>query len=243
MIRLCILQAGEKDPGMPDGVPGYKDQFDAMFRPFPHFTLEYVQVRHGERPDSLDDWDAFLVTGSSAGVYDDHGWIAPLKELIRAIAESGKPLVGICFGHQIIAETLGGEARKSEKGWGLGLRRTDLTDPPPCLEGLGDAIELLYVHQDQVTAAPAGAAVFAGNDFCPIAAYHIGDRVLCFQGHPEFSTDVVEAIMDLDGREFGEGVTGEARKTLKGRGDSDAVIGAIVRFIEQAAGHHRKSVA
>ena len=243
MIKLCILQTGEHNPEMPRAVPGYADLFRDMFAPFPQIQPGFVQVRHGEFPDSIDDWDAFLITGSAAGVYDDFDWIEPLRALIRDIAQSGKPLVGICFGHQIIADTLGGKAVKSDKGWGLGVRESGVEDPPAFAKELSGALKLLYVHQDQVTAPPTGATVFAGNDFCPIAAYHVDGRILGFQGHPEFTPEVVDAIMDFREESMGTATIEEARATLEERNDANTVAAAIVRFIEEAGKRDLSSVA
>ena len=243
MIRLCILQAGEHDPRMKRKVPAYSDLFNSMFAPFPQVELGFVQVRLGEFPESLDDWDAFLITGSAAGVYDEFDWLDPLRALIRDIYEAGKPLIGICFGHQLIADTLGGKAEKSDKGWGIGIRKAELQSPPDCIAGVSGGFNLHYVHQDQVTEPPDGATVFAGNDFCPVAAYNVGDRILSFQGHPEFGSDVLDAIMDFREELMGEGTVADARKTLDDRSDSGAVAASIVRFIEEAGAGSLSSVA
>ena len=243
MIKLCILQTGEHNPEMPREVPGYAELFRDLFAPFPQVRPEFIQVRLGEFPDSIDDWDAFLITGSAAGVYDDLDWIEPLRALVRDIAESGKPLVGICFGHQIIADALGGEAEKSDKGWGIGLRESAIENPPAFAEKLGGTLKLLYIHQDQVTAPPAGATVFAGDDFCPVAAYHVGDRILSFQGHPEFTPEVVDAIMEFREESMGAEMVEKALATIKGRNNAGAVAATIVRFIEEAGNRDLPSVA
>ena len=144
MIRLCILQAGDKNPKLRKPVPGYAELYRAMFAPHPQFQLEFIQVRHGEFPESIDDWDAFLITGSSAGIYDELDWITTLRELIERIAASGKPLIGICFGHQIIADTLGGKAVKSDKGWGVGVRKASITAETGLLPGM-DSMNLIPI--------------------------------------------------------------------------------------------------
>ena len=242
MIRLCILQAGDKNPKLRKPVPGYAELYRAMFAPHPQFQLEFIQVRHGEFPESIDDWDAFLITGSPAGIYDELDWITTLRELIERIAASGKPLIGICFGHQIIADTLGGKAVKSDKGWGVGVRKASITAETGMLPGM-DSMNLICLHQDQVIKAPEGARVFAGDDFCPIAAYSIDDRVLCFQGHPEFTTEVVDAIMDYRADDIGAERVAQARASLTSRIDGAEITRAIVAFIEESKSVSVSSVA
>ena len=243
MINLCILQAGDNNPKIKRPLPGYQELFRGMFASFPQIDLEFVKVHLGEFPESIDKWDAFLVTGSPAGVYDDFDWIEPLRELIRTIAKSGKPLVGICFGHQIIADTLGGKAEKSGKGWGLGVREMNLRDTPAFAEGLGGAFKLLYIHQDQVTEPPAGATVIAGDEFCPVAAYHVGGDILSFQGHPEFTRELLDALMEFREKLIGAEAVAQARETLNEKDDADATIATIVRFIEEAKARRLSSVA
>ena len=110
-MRLGILQAGENSKNMPEGTPAYPELFTSLFdRAGAGFDITFVQVRLGEFPQSVDDYDAYLVTGSAAGVYDELDWIAPLEDFIRSAYAAGKPLAGICFGHQVIANALGGQA-------------------------------------------------------------------------------------------------------------------------------------
>lgn len=230
MTRLCVLQTGDNNPKMATPVPGYEALFRSMFAPHPSIKPEFIQVRHGEFPDDLSSWDAFLITGSAAGVYDGFDWIEPLKQLIRDIVAIGKPLVGVCFGHQIIAEALGGKAVKSDKGWILGVRDLPLHAATENLTG--DHFKLLYVHQDQVITAPDGAEVIAGDALCPIAAYRIGEKVLSFQGHPEFTSEVVGAIIDFREDSIGAEVAAKARPTLAESHDGATVAETIARFIE-----------
>lgn len=242
MARLCILQAGENNPAMERPVPGYADLFRALFAPFPEFELEFIQVRHNEFPENIDDWDAFLVTGSAAGVYDGHDWIEPLKTLIQDIFRSGKPLAGICFGHQIIAEALGGKAVKSEKGWVIG-HRTLAGGKANTILDTHDAVKLLYVHQDQVVEAPTGANVFLGDELCPVAAYNIDDRVLTFQGHPEFTPEVVQSIMEFRAENIGADRIEKARSMLFDDHDGAKVAEGIVNFFQRGMRKTQSHVA
>ena len=110
----------------------------------------------------------------------------------------------------------------------------DVANPPAFAEGLCESMKLLYVHQDQVTKPPEGGTVLAGDEFCPIAAYHVGDSILGFQGHPEFTPEVVDALMEFREDSMGSDATAAARKTLEERNDSSTIAEIIVRFMERA---------
>ena len=236
-MKLCILQAGEINPDIADNLPGYQDMYSALFAEnAPSVDITYVQTLHGEFPE-LDDYDAYLVTGSPRGVYDADSWISTLEDFLRRAYASGKILIGICFGHQIIANALGGKAEKSEKGWGVGIRSIPVTTSSDLIPENCENLDLLYMHQDQVTALPEGATTLMGDDFCPIAAFHIGNQVLCFQGHPEFTQDVVGAIIDHRVDAIGHETAATGHESLK-RDHQGAIIGQIFeRFLTEANNH------
>lgn len=226
-MHLCILQAGEINAEIAEGLPGYQEMYTALFREnAPQVKVTYIQTLLGEDVTDIDDFDAYLITGSPRGVYDDDDWIASLHDLIRAIFRAGKPLMGICFGHQIIANALGGKAEKSSRGWGVGIRSVGVTGSSPLFPDDCQNLDLLYMHQDQVTALPDGATVLMGDEFCPIAAYNIGDQVLCFQGHPEFTQDVVGAIIDHREDAIGHDTSAQGRQSLT-RDHDGPIVGQI----------------
>lgn len=136
--------------------------------------------------------DAYLITGSPKGVYDEEAWIAHLGDFIRETYAGQTKMVGICFGHQILAHALGGHAEKSEKGWGLGLRRLQVTGQESWMTPSLPEGAFYYCHQDQVTRLPEGATLLASNEFCPNGMFVLDDRVLGIQGHPEFTSSVME---------------------------------------------------
>lgn len=158
-------------------------------------------VQAGALPADPAECSAYVITGSSAGVYEDLPWIPPLLDAIRSIRGRAK-LVGICFGHQAMAQAFGGEVVKSPKGWGLGLHRYDIVEPPPdMLEPLAFAIPAF--HQDQVVTLPPGARVLAASKFTPYASLGYDDDTVSVQGHPEFtpgfSAALIEARRDIYG--------------------------------------------
>jgi GMP synthase-like glutamine amidotransferase len=162
-------------------------------------------VAGGQFPYSIDACDAYLITGSPKGVYDADEWIAELAAFIRDAYQTGKKLVGICFGHQILAHALGGHSERSEKGWGLGLKTFDISEQKSWMAAGISRCSLYFVHQDQVVRLPPGAELLGGNAFCPNLFFTIDDRVLGIQGHPEFSVammqDVLEARKNILGKQ------------------------------------------
>jgi GMP synthase-like glutamine amidotransferase len=155
------------------------------------FTFRTYRVVEGEFPASVTDCEGWLITGSRHGAYEDHPWIPPLEDFIRASFAARVPLVGICFGHQIIAQAMGGKVEKYAGGWAAGA--TDYR--------FGDqTLTLNAWHQDQVTRAPEAAKVVASNDFCSNAALLYDDRAFTVQAHPEFRADFVEGLMQTRGK-------------------------------------------
>jgi GMP synthase-like glutamine amidotransferase len=137
---------------------------------------------------------AYLITGSPAGVYEPLPWIEPLQEFIRSATDSR--MVGVCFGHQVMAEALGGHVEKSDKGWGAGLHRYDIVRAEPWMDGDGP-IAIPASHQDQVVIQPPNTQVVAASDFTPLAALAWTDRpAISFQFHPEFSPAFARALIE-----------------------------------------------
>lgn len=169
----------------------------------PPFSYTGYAITQGEFPATLDACDAYLITGSPRGVYDPDPWIAQLMEFIRASFQAGKRLVGICFGHQILAHALGGCAAKSEKGWGLGLKTFNINVPKIWMNAVPDSCALYFVHQDQVTQLPPEAELLGGNDFCPNLFFSIDNQVFGIQGHPEFTPGLMRAIVNTRKRIVG----------------------------------------
>jgi len=142
--------------------------------------LEYQRYAalDGELPADVSECDAWLLTGSKFAAYESDQWIADLKDFVRHAFDVGAPLLGICFGHQLMAAALGGEVRKSEKGWGVGVHRYELNDAPAWLGEHPDTLAIQAFHQDQVTVVPPDATVLARSDFCEVAALGYGDQAL-----------------------------------------------------------------
>lgn len=185
-MRIGILKCGQS----PEIIRGEFGDYDSMFERLlggRDFSFESWHVEAMDFPASPQDADGWLLTGSRHGVYEDHPFIPPLEAFIREAYAADIPLVGICFGHQIIAQALGGTVIKSPKGWATGPQDYDFE---------GETITLNAWHQDQVVALPPDASVAAGNAFCENAALVYGDRAFTIQAHPEFEDPFVEGLID-----------------------------------------------
>ena len=196
--------------------------------------LNVFVVIDGEWPETLDACDAYLITGSKFGVYEDHRWIRDLEVLVRNLFAAAKPTIGICFGHQVIAQALGGQVEKSSKGWGVGVHTWKLEATPAWMNHGDEHFSMLVSHQDQVQSLPANGRTLAQSEFCPIAAFQIGATALGFQGHPEFSKDYSEAIMELRRDMIGEDVYQAGMASLEAAPQGNLVARWSLEFIRDA---------
>ena len=232
-MKIGILQCDEVRQSMREEFDDYPDMFCALLNEADS-TLEFAIYRliDGQFPTDLSECDAYLITGSRTGVYDECDWIPPAEGLVRSLIEAKIPVVGICFGHQLIAQAMGGRVVKSDKGWGQGLHSWEISKTPWWMgEDSAGSFSMLVSHQDQVTELPAGADLIASSDFCSIAVFQLGEYALGFQGHPEFSKDYSRAIMDLRREMIGEQIYCDGLASLSNDPDAQVVARWILRFM------------
>jgi GMP synthase-like glutamine amidotransferase len=179
-MRIGILECGRSPPELQAAHGSYAAMVEALLGQ----PATIYPVLDGMLPDRAEACDAYVLTGSPAGVYEPLPWIAPLLEFLRA-ARGRARLVGICFGHQAMAQALGGQVVKSPKGWGAGLHDYAVA-PAPWMGEPPPAIRAPAMHQDQVVAPPADARVVCHSAFTPFAGLDYGDAI-SFQFHPEFT--------------------------------------------------------
>jgi GMP synthase-like glutamine amidotransferase len=199
-MKLTIIQTGDVPVSLRPQFGAYPPMFQRMFDAAGvSFDYETVAIHDGAPFPDPAQLEGIIVTGSAAGVYDSHfGWMEPLRAFIRAAYAEKIPMLGICFGHQIMADALGGEVRKSEKGWGLGRHVYDVKSRPAFLATEEPALAIACSHQDQVIAPPAEADVFLASEFTPNAGllYRNG-AAISLQPHPEFDDAYTIALAQM----------------------------------------------
>ncbi len=187
-MKIGILQCDHVSDEFVDKYGDYNSMFTSLLlKADPNLKFVIYPVIDGQFPQTLDDCDGWLITGSRHGTYDEFDWIKEMESLIRRLDREKRKVVAICFGHQLVAKTLGGKSGKSDKGWGVGLQTWDFKHKPNWMAEDGDEFSLLASHQDQISELPPGATLIAGSEFCEYGALQIGDHILTFQGHPEFT--------------------------------------------------------
>lgn len=185
-MRIGILQCGKSPAQLKADLGDYPDMFVRLLagRGFEFVVWDVEEMNF---PDNVHDADGWLLTGSRHGAYEPHSFIPPLEDFIRQAYADQVPMVGICFGHQIIAQALGGKVVKYDGGWSVGTQDYDFD---------GEKLRLNAWHQDQVIELPDDAKVIGRNEFCENAALVYNDRALTIQPHPEFDDSFVQGLMD-----------------------------------------------
>ncbi len=226
-MKIGILQAGL----CPDELLEEHGEYDEMFARFLDgfgFEFEGFRVVKGEFPSAINAADGWLITGSKYGAYEDRDWIAALEDFVRQVYDQNIPLVGICFGHQIMAQALGGKVERFSGGWSIGRQHYRM-------DGVDGGIDLMAWHQDQVTELPPDAHVIGSSDFCPYAAISYGNKALSVQPHPEFDAGFIKGLFEVREDVLPPQIMARKNDDLSGELSSPAVARLMAGILKQEA--------
>lgn len=210
-ILLCDTFPGR----LPDFIPNYESLFMDLFASIGiEATYRIYQTWQGELPADINGGEIYLVPGSLDSAYDDKPWIVALVNWIERAYCRGAKLMGVCFGHQVIARALGGEVRKYDGGFGAGVRESRVIDDEMKRFFPDGTMRLLYSHHDQVISLPREAVLCATSDFCKNESFRIGRQVITFQGHPEFTVAYSRHLLTNCSDDLDEAVRLNALRSL-----------------------------
>lgn len=226
-LRLCILENGLVPEPLRGRFGSYPAMIQAWLSPvLPEAEFHRVSVVAGEPLPEPSDFDGYVLTGSRHSVYERADWMQAEIGFLRRAKEIQRPLFGICFGHQLMAEAFGGRTAKAATGWGLGVQ--DYASSTAAVEGAG---QVLAFHQDQVEVLPSHAEVLAGTSHCPHGVLRYTFPALSVQYHPEFTPAYVEALLRrYDGELFDRS---KAQEALAGLREASLANGQIASWAAQ----------
>lgn len=223
-MLIGILQTGHAPDSLSAGFGEYPEMFEKLLAGR-GLTFASYAVVDGEFPPSVHAAEGWLLTGSRHGAYDDLPFIAPLETFIRDARDAHVPMVGVCFGHQIMAQALGGRVEKFPGGWVVGPQTYDFGGTP---------IRLNAWHQDQITEPPPGAQVVGQNPGCAYAALLYDDWGYSVQAHPEYSDAFIEGLIETRGRGVVPAdLSTAAQRAMGAPNDSSAIADRIAAFFLQ----------
>ena len=208
----------------------YPEMFASLL---PDVEFQIYDACNGEFPESIDECDAYTTTGSRYSVYDKFDWILQLKDFIFQLHQKEKKFVGVCFGHQMIAEALGGKVLKSEKGWNVGLHSFEIIAKESWMNPFQQNINFLMMCQDQVIKMPANSKIVAQSDNCSVGMFTVGENMLGIQAHPEFTNEYEKAFMLSRVDRIDEKTIQKAIESLEKSPDKKLIRAWIMNFLKR----------
>ena len=233
-MKLCVLDNDVLDPEVAPIYSSYGAMFVRLLREAGanDWSFDLFNTMQGHYPASFDDYDAVLLTGSRADAFSQAPWVLELRRHVEQLLKTKKKLVGVCFGHQLIALCMGAQVGRAPQGWGTGRMSYQWHAPDMAQSQGRSEISLLASHQDQVFELPEGATLLASSEFCPVAAFAVGKEVFCVQPHPEFVEDYSAYLLNKRRGQLGEAHYNHSIDSLTFGHDGLQVARMIVAFIQ-----------
>jgi len=226
-MKVGLLECDDVVGRFPEVKGGYREMFAALL---PGHEFRYYEAHRGRLPSSATECDAWMCSGSKYSVYDGDRWIADLAAFIRSL---DRPYVGICFGHQMLAQAMGGEVAKAKQGWGVGVLPLKIIRQEPWMSPPMNELRIQHMHQDQVQRLPENSVLLGESAHCEVGMFRVGETMLGIEGHPEFTVEYGAALIKARRQQIGDKAD-KALRSLKEKGDGPVVGRWIERFLKRA---------
>jgi GMP synthase (glutamine-hydrolysing) len=233
-MKVALLVCDDSSRAFPHHQGSYLDMFVRLFSFIKH-NVELIpfDVRFNNYPDDWGIFNGFLTTGSSFSVYEDVPWIQELKNFTCKLYESGHKFFGVCFGHQLIAESLGGKVAKAPQGWMVGVKQTDIILNKSWMDPQSSHCMVISSHQDQIIQLPPKAEVIGFSEGCPYSMIALADHFVGFQGHPEFSKAYALPLMESRQDRIPKKIIQEAKQSFEISPEQHMLASWIFNFFNQ----------
>ncbi len=233
-MKVAILQCDSVLEKFQSRFGDYPKMVEQMFDELdPLLSFDIYDCRQDQLPGDISEYDFYITTGSKASVYENLVWVQQLIKFVQQLDKNKKKLIGICFGHQIIALARGGKVEKSGEGWGIGMANNRIISHPEWMDDESVRINILVSHQDQITELPADTLLIAESDFCPFFIVQWGDSFLSIQGHPEWNSDYSRTLINDRRDIFPADQINTGLHSVKSEPDNAMFVRWIMRFVQQ----------
>ncbi len=233
-MKIGILECDCVNENLQNDFKDYPYMFIESFNTLgAGFEYKIYNVTNNHLPVNIDECDAYIMTGSRASANDDDAWIPELEEFICSCQKQEKKLVGICFGHQLMAKALGGKVVLSDSGWGIGLIKSKVLQKKSWMEPSLSQFNMIICHKDQVIRISEDTELLVSNDHCTNFIFQCGENMLGIQGHPEFSKDFCRALMKVRADSIPDDRLEAGYNSLSDNPDNQILMQWIVNFLQK----------
>lgn len=232
-MRIAILNNNTDRSAFAARFPNDGQKLIAGIQPLrPDWRCEVWDAAAGQLPPEPSVYQGWVLMGSVASVNEGQPWMLQLADLVRWLHQRSVPLVGLCFGHQMVAHALGGVVGPSPQGWRVGSAPTHYTEQLPFMQPPQASLTLFAAHQEQVLKPPPASRVVGGDPFAPAAALMLGQHIFTTQYHPELSREFMLALLTEHASSWPTALVTQARQQVQLPVDSALFIRWLVQFLE-----------
>ncbi len=228
-FRIGLLQCGHVHSAVVGSCGDYPELYRDLFGPL-GASIKTYRVDQGEIPEDPAECDGWLISPSRASVTDQLPWLNGAERFVKEALDRHVGTVGVCFGHQLIAQATGGKVERGEHGWSVGLKRYQVIADQPFAQR-GEHIDLIASHEDQVVVAPQDANVWLTTTSCPVAGFTLG-TALALQPHVEFTCDISRQLIHLRRDLMDDDTITRANASLDGSAERHRLASWIMSFFE-----------